>query len=187
KYLNSLLKYKVPLVFISATLPSPLLRLLNKEFFLDLKDNTIIKGPLNREDISYNITSINSKIDLKENIFNILNIFKIKGLGPKKKALIFINNTNKGLVLSKDLDIEFYYSNNPNKDSILKTFLEPNSKSLVLLTTSSLSIGVDYNIIAYALHLESLYSLIDYIQESSRIRNKGYSYILSNTKSTFKK
>jgi superfamily II DNA helicase RecQ len=185
KYINSLLKYRVPLVFISATLPCSLLGLLNKEFFLEPKDNIIIQGPLNREDISYNITSINSKLDVKDNILSILKIFKAKGLGPQRKALIFINNTNRGLVLSKDLDIEFYYSNNPYKDSILKTFLEPNSKSLVLLTTSSLSIGVDFNIIAFTLHLEPLYSLIDYIQESSRIRNKGYSYILSNTKPTF--
>ena len=48
-----------------------------------------------------------------------------------------------------------------------------------------LRLGIDFNIIKYTLHLTPLYSLLDYIQESSRIRNKGYSYILSNIKPNF--
>ena len=184
KYINSLLKFQIPLVFISATLPNSLLGLLNKDFYLEAKDNIIIKGPINREDISYNITSIDPSLDLEGNINKVLDFFKRKGLGPKNKALIFINNTNKGLALSSKLKIDFYYSTNPNKDLVLKRFLENNTKSLVLLTTSSLSIGIDFNIISFTLHLLPLYSLIDYIQESSRIRNKGYSFILSNIKPT---
>ena len=184
KYLDSLLRYKVPLVFISATLPEPLLRLLNKEFRLNTNDNTVIKGPLNREDISYNIVNPDPKKTEIENILNILSIIRAKGLGPKKKALLFINNTAKGKSLSKELDIGFYYSNNPDKDALLEEFLRPTSDRLFLLTTSSLSIGIDFTIISYTVHLLPLYSLIDFIQESSRIRNKGESYILSNLRPT---
>lgn len=185
KYINSLLKFKIPLIFISATLPDSLLNILNKEFFLSKEDNLIIKGITSRENISYNIVSYNSKLKEENNILDIIKIFKSKGLNSNNKALIFINSTKKGLALSKLLDIDFYYSNNPNKETILSTFLEYNNKSLVLLTTSALGLGVDFNIIRFTLHLTPLYSLLDYLQESSRIRDNGYSYILSNIKPNF--
>jgi hypothetical protein len=162
-----------------------LLNILNKEFFLSTRDNIVIRGSSNREDISYNIILRNNKIKEEEDINNIIGILRSKGLDSKNKALIFINSINKGLTLSSLLNIDFYYSNNLNKDNILRIFLEPNNKSLVLLTTSSLGLGIDFNIIKYTLHLTPLYSLLDYIQESSRIRNKGYSYILSNIKPNF--
>ena len=185
KYINSLLKYKFSIIFITATLPYSLLNILNKEFFLSTRDNIVIRGSSNREDISYNIILRNNKIKEEEDINNIIDIFRSKGLDSKNKALIFINSINKGLTLSNLLNIDFYYSNNLNKDNILKIFLEVNNKSLVLLTTNSLGLGIDFNIIKYTLHLTPLYSLLDYIQESSRIRNKGYSYILSNIKPNF--
>jgi superfamily II DNA helicase RecQ len=185
KYINSLLKFKFSIIFITATLPSSLLNILNKEFFLDTRDNIIIRGSSNREDISYNIILRNNKIREEEDINNIIDIFRSQGLDSSNKALIFVNSTTRGLNLSSLLSIDFYYSNNPNKDNILKVFLEPNNKSLVLITTSALGLGIDFNIIKYTLHLTPLYSLLDYIQESSRIRNKGYSYILSNIKPNF--
>jgi superfamily II DNA helicase RecQ len=55
----------------------------------------------------------------------------------------------------------------------------------ILLTISNIGLGVDFNIIKFTLHLTPLYSLLDYIQESNRIRNKGYSYILSNIKPNY--
>ena len=78
-----------------------------------------------------------------------------------------MNNTNKGLALSKLLNIDFYYSKNLDKERIINTFLELNNKCLVLLTTSTLRLGVDFNIIKFTLYLMPLYSLIDYLQESS--------------------
>ena len=59
--------------------------------------------------------------------------------------------------------MDFYYSNNPNKEKILNTFLELNNKSLILLTTSALGLGVDFNIIIFTLHITPLYSLLDYL------------------------
>jgi len=180
KYINSLLKFRIPLVFISATLPNPLLNLLEKEFFLTPNNNKVIRAPTSRDNISYNIIYRDDKLKEEDNILNIIDILRSKGLSSSKKALVFINSTKKGLVLSKNLGLDFYYSNNPDKDIILERFLEDNTKSLVLLTTSSLAIGLDYTIIGFTLHLTPLYSLVDYIQESSRIRNNGYSYILDN-------
>jgi len=163
KYINSLLKFKIPLIFISATLPISLINILNKEFFLESKNNIIIRGPSTRSNISYNIIYNNSKLKEKENILNIISIFKSKGLNSTNKALIFINSTKKGLVLSELLNIDFYYFNNSNKEKILNTFLELNNKSLILLTTSSLGLGVDFNIIIFTLYITPLYSLLDYL------------------------
>jgi superfamily II DNA helicase RecQ len=162
KDINSLLKFKIPLIFINTTLLISLINILNKAFFLESKNNIIIRDSSNQNNISYNIIYNNSKLK-EENILNIISIFKSKELNFTNKALIFINSTKKDLALNKLLNIDFYYSNNSNKKKILNTFLELNNKSLILLITSTLGLGVNFNIITFILYIIPLYSLLDFL------------------------
>ena len=58
KYVNSLLQYRIPIVFISATLPVPLLKLVENEFLLPEEANRVIRSNTIRENIEYRVVNI---------------------------------------------------------------------------------------------------------------------------------
>ena len=178
KYVNNLLQYKVPLVFISATLPIPLLRLVENEFFLQPGLNRIIRSNSIREDIEYRIVNVEGEIR-PQTIKSVVKRCQQRGLGPKAKAIVFVSNTTEGKDLSIKLNYPFYYASNPQKKEILDSFLTDDTV-LVILATSALSLGVDFNVVKFTLHVPPHYGLVEFIQGSSRIRKDGYAVILQS-------
>ncbi|KAK6362436.1 hypothetical protein LTS17_012863 [Exophiala oligosperma] len=177
KYVNSLLQYRVPLVFISATLPVSLLHLVEKEFLLPQGVNQIIQAQTIREEIKYKIVNIDHYIT-PDDINHILERFRQKGLHSRGKAVIFVPTYKLGTTLSNKLSLPFYNAKDPEKDSILRSFLSDDGV-LALLATSALALGVDFSVVRFTLHVPPhLGGLVDFIQGSSRIRRDGISIIL---------
>jgi superfamily II DNA helicase RecQ len=183
RYISSILKFKIPLVFISATLPLDLITLIEREFNIT-RGHRIIRASASRPNIEYNlryITKGNTKV--KE-----LELLLKKDIYPRtnkdNKTLIFINSEALGLEISSKLDLPFYYSKGSNKESTLKEFLEDPYQN-VLLTTSILEVGVDFSSITFIIYLEPIYSLISLVQSIGRIRNKGIGYILVSKPKSF--
>ena len=75
KYVNNLLQYRVPLVFISATLPIPLLRLIEQEFLLLKGVNRVIRLSTIRDNIEYRVVNTDGNLKIAD-IEGILEIFK---------------------------------------------------------------------------------------------------------------
>ena len=75
------------------------------------------------------------------------------------------------------MEIPFYNAKDPQKDQTLRSFLTDDAV-LVLFATSALSLGVDFNVVKFTLHVPPHRGLIEYIQGSSRIRKGGLSIIL---------
>lgn len=182
KYVNSLLQYRLPIVFISATLPVPLLRLIEVEFLLPRGANRIIRSNTIRENIEYEIVNIDHAPEDKD-IQSILKTFQRRGLGPKNKAIIFVPSYQVGNALAEKSRLPFYNANNARKEPVLESFLK-DPTILVILATSALSLGVDFNVVGFTLHVPPFYGgIIDFIQGSSRIRRGGLSVILQQKRS----
>jgi superfamily II DNA or RNA helicase len=177
RFISSIRKFRVSLVFISATLPKELATLLTKEFNIT-KGYNLIRANTSRPNISYRLNPISKNSTLLETIKDLLSNTLSSKLTKDNKCLVFINNEKQGLYLSKELDLDFYYSKSSNKDTILEEFLE-NPYKKVLLTTSILEVGVDFNIISYIIYLDPISSLLSIVQSIGRIRNKGIGFIIS--------
>jgi superfamily II DNA/RNA helicase len=183
KYFSTILKYKASLVFLSATLPNSLIRIL--ESTLNIKGiNKVIKGSSNRDNIEYRRLFYRNKKEELEVLSNTLKEIESKDIELDNKILIFINSKAKGLELSKTLGLDFIYSNLEGLDLILKNFLETNSKR-ALLTTSILEVGLDLPSIKYTINLDPIFSLTSIIQSSGRIRASGISFIITKEPSKY--
>lgn len=177
RYFNTILKYEVNLVFISATLPSPLLNILNTT--LNIKEyNLIIRGLSNRSNISYKRLYYKEQGEDLKILGNILTSINSTDLDLSNKVLIFVNSIALGQKLSSTLNISFIYASLENSSLVLEEFLK-NSSKRVLITTSILEVGLDLREIKYTISIEPIFSLLSIIQSSGRIRNSGTSYIIS--------
>jgi len=168
-------------------LPINLLDLLELKFLLN--NNLIIREETSRKNISYNkipISSTNNPIDYIKEIIKK----HIEKLEDKEKIIIFCNNKEKVRLIARELKILYYYSSN-NKDKVeekeelernLSKFLDINNKEdFIIVTTIVLSVGINYPYIKVSIHVPTIKSLVNIIQEIGRIARKlekGYSYLL---------
>lgn len=183
KYFPSLLKYKANLIFLSATLPTILLKIL--ETTLNIKGiNKVIRGNSNRDDIVYNRLYYKTNNEELLVLTNTLKEIEDRDKNLKNKILVFINNTKKGIELEDKLNLDFIYSNKANRDNILRDFLG-NSSRRAILTTSILEVGLDLPDIKYTIILEPIFSLTSIIQSSGRIRASGTTYIIAREPSKY--
>ena len=113
KDIDKILKFKIQLVFISATLPINLLDLLELKFLLN--NNLIIREETSRKNISYIKVPIypnNYFIDYIKEIIKK----QINKLEDKEKIIIFCNNKEKVREIAKELRILYYYSSKDIKE-----------------------------------------------------------------------
>ena len=177
KYFSTLLRFKANIVFLSATLPNTLLRIL--ENTLNIRElNRVIRGSSNREDITYKRLYYKNNKEEFILLTNTLADIESRDKNIDNKILIFINNIKKGLDLEEKLGLDFIYSNKANKEAILEDFLAGRSRRAIL-TTSILEVGLDLPTIKYTINLDPIYSLTSIIQSSGRIRSKGTSFIIT--------
>ena len=89
--LTTILQYKANVVFITATLPRPLLYLLNTRFGIS-NFNSIIRGSSNRSDISYRRVYFRAKEDKDEVLRNTIRDIDQEDGDVGNKILIFVTN-----------------------------------------------------------------------------------------------
>lgn len=178
-FISTLLKFRVALVFITATLPKSLLKLLEKEFCLTKGQNQVLRASTVRKDISYNIHYYNPKDDLQLTLARLENRLRTLSSLEVQKGLLFVSSIEEGLKISREGGLLFYHAKLPKgrQDIVLQSFLEDISNS-ILVITSALSIGVDFSQITFTIHFLPVYSLLNFVQESSRIRGRGHSFLL---------
>jgi superfamily II DNA/RNA helicase len=181
--LASILQYKANVVFITATLPRPLLHLLNTTFGIS-NFNSIIRGSSNRSDISYRRVYFRSKEDRDEAVRKtIRNIHEEDG-DVGNKILIFVTSKRQGEDLAELLGSEVVYSGKEDLQPTLQEFIQSKSQR-TLVTTSVLEVGIDIKQIKYTISIEPIYSLTSIVQSSGRIRQRGVSYIICQQPSKY--
>ena len=158
--LGEVVDLKTQLVLLTATLPPRYQASLLRGLFLDPSRTKIYRANTARPNIRYSIQVFRAKTDAFRIIQGELDLLE------SDQALIYTRTRDQARELSKVLGYSVYYSNRPNKEKILREFLE--GKIQVLITTSSLSYGVDRPSIRIIIHLGLPYRLYDYAQETGR-------------------
>ena len=174
--LISILQYKADLVFITATLPRPLLQLLNTTFGIG-DFNSIIRGSSNRSDISYRRVYYGSREERDEVVLETMRKIEQEDDDVRNKVLVFVTNKKQGEVLAELLGTGTVYSGKEDLQEILGEFIESKTQRS-LVTTSVLEVGIDIRQIKYTISVEPIYSLTSVVQSSGRIRQRGISYII---------
>ena len=164
--IDKILKFKIQLVFISATLPINLLDLLELKFLLN--NNLIIREETSRKNISYIKVPIYPNNNFMDYIKEIIKK-QITKLEDKEKIIIFCNNKEKVREIAKELRILYYYSSKDIEEqkeleSNLSKFLDSNNKEdFIIVTTIALSIGINYPYIKVSIYIPTISSLVNII------------------------
>jgi len=207
KYINTINNYIEQIVFISATLPNPLLNLLENKF--NILNNTIIRGNTTRPNIRYNILELN-KGETEASLLKDIIIDLNTKLNNNDRVIIFTNTKKSCEYYSLLLNIPCYYSDKKNKDEILDNFLNKkinnintnlanptnstnptktsnNTNTLnnnkYIIATNAIGVGIDYSHIPYIIHVGIIKSFINLDQEIGRGGRNGqecYSIIIKN-------
>ena len=120
--LITILQYKANVVFITATLPRPLLHLLNKTFGIS-NFNSIIRGSSNRSDISYRRVYFRAKEDRDNALRNTIREIERDDSDVRNKILIFVTNKKQGEDLAEMLQSEIVYSGKEDLQRILQELI----------------------------------------------------------------
>ena len=167
-YISSIVKYKVKLVFLSATLPIELLNLLEVKF--NIKSNRVIKGSTTRNNIRYIVKKLEKNSQELKELGNYIEAEVKPNIAlENKKAIIFTTSKAYADTISKYLHIPAYYSGKDKGEDILARFLASNTTTPIIVATSAVGLGLDDPNIKYSIHVGKQYSLISIEQEIGRI------------------
>ena len=158
-YISSIVKYKVKLVFLSATLPIELLNLLELKF--NIKSNKVIKGSNTRNNIKYIVKKLEKNSQELKELSNYIEIEVKPNIAlENKKAIIFTTSKAYADTISKYLNILAYYSGKDKGEEVLARFLASNTTTPIIVATSAIGLGLDDPNIKYSIHIGKQYSLI---------------------------
>ena len=152
--LGEVVDLKTQLVLLTATLPPKYEKDLLRTLSLESSRPKIYRNTTQRDNIRY---SVYSKIPREK----ALSIIREKdNKFPSDRILIYTRTINTARELSRVLNYSIYYSNSPGKERVLSDFLEGKIRTLV--STSSLSYGIDVPNIRVIFHIDLPYRLYDY-------------------------
>lgn len=190
--IGTIVKDITQLILLSATLPDPILELLELEFSIKLT-NKVIRTSTTRTNIKYIKLEINSLKEAIELTKATINNYILPNLEEKEKYIIFNNNKAELLEIADYLNIPTFFSSNikeikDKKLELLEEFLTSTSIKGIASTIAA-GLGLDYSYIRYSIHLGSLYNIINIEQEIGRIgrdNSLAIAIILYNPKSIAK-
>lgn len=184
--IGSIVKDINQLILLSATLPNPILSLLELEFSIKLTNN-IIRTTTTRSNIKYIKIEVNNLEEALELTKNIIDTNILPTLKEKEKYIIFNNNKEELKEIATYLTIPSFYSSN-NKEvkarklELLEEFLTSTTIKGITSTIAA-GLGIDYSYIRYSFHLGTIYNILNLEQEIGRIgrdKSKALAFIFYN-------
>jgi len=163
--LGEVVDLKTQLILLTATLPPRYERDLLRTLSLESSETKIFRNSTIRTNIQY---IVREKVS-KEEVFSIIR--KKDDEFPLERIVIYTRTIEAAKELNRELNYSIYYSNSPRKERVLSDFLE--GKIRILISTSSLSYGIDVPNIRVVFHLGLPYRLYDYAQETGRAGRDG--------------
>ncbi|KAI9802762.1 MAG: hypothetical protein M1833_001361 [Piccolia ochrophora] len=159
----------VPKFFLTATLPRVYERKLREAFALDLTTKTI-RGSTERVNISYNVQLLGKGVDVTEAFIDIIAEHR-RGLPPKGKLIVYGGTTQRCEALGARLEVPVYYNKKEQKETEFQRWLSGETDTII--GTSAIGSGIDIDGVIAILHLDALYTLTDFGQESGRAGRSG--------------
>lgn len=173
KHFTEINLFKLPLIFLTATFPKEIEYLLYQEMKIDNK-SMIIRNSTARKNIKYMIyKQPDQNFNDKEYIQSFINNLRTRKLMVSTdKTIIFINNKQACEHLAKKLNCDYYHSDVPNKEEIIKNF-GTNPNKLILIGTSSIELGINILNVRLTIYIGVQLDLASFIQGSGRAGRDG--------------
>ncbi|KAI9035706.1 uncharacterized protein KD926_002987 [Aspergillus affinis] len=170
-----------PMVFASATLPSHLERDLLQT--LGLIHPVRIRANINKPSLFYGVKQVPTGIDLDMVALDLIRHFSERY--PDQKTIIFCMSKRmvEEIHEKNDLITAYFHADLPDSDKQLQLHSFIESKKQILVATSAIGAGYDFQDIGLVIHLQGAHAFTDFIQESGRASRRpgalGFSYTLA--------
>jgi len=145
---------------------------------LDLKNPAIFKKSFARENLAYQVFSVEDKLLRLEQIF----------AKTKSPAIIYVNSRKKTVELANFLNARnfkssFYHGGLSVKEKQISFDNWMTEKTPIMISTNAFGMGIDKSNVGIVVHFDVPFSIENYIQESGRAgRNekKSFAVLLKN-------
>ena len=152
--------------------------LLDIEKSLELKSPKIFKKSFFKEQLAYQIFSVEDKLLKLQQIFE----------KTKKPAIVYVNSRNKTQQIaeflnSKSFKTSFYHGGMTASEKKLAFENWKSEKTPIMVATNAFGMGIDKENVGVVIHFDIPYSIENYIQEAGRAgRNnqKSFAVLLKN-------
>lgn len=171
KYVDKINKYKIQLIFLSASFTNEIYQLLIDQFNIDTSDNHFkyIRSSSTRDNLKYIVFEQKTN-DFYLEIDNYLKNNIYPSLDAKDKVIIYINNTKQCEALARRITCLCYHAqmSKEDRDSNYKKFIF-NDKINTIVATNAFSAGLNISTVRYIIHkFDNLISFINADQEDGR-------------------
>ena len=178
--LNELRQYTVPFVYMTATLPPRLERVLFQKHHIGSRVS-IVRGCTKRPNLHYSVWYLQPGKDesfLEHACTEIQQRWELlsKSDWIEPRAIVFVRSRTDAEEAAKRLQATFYHreiGSVEEKEARLRAWISGESGSPFLVGTTAAGSGVDYAHVRWVIHLEDPYGLVDYAQESGRAGRDG--------------
>ena len=177
--LNELRQFPVPFVYITATLPLRLEKVLFQKHHIG--HASIVRGCSKRSNLTYQVQSLQPPKG--DNFLDIACSWIVRrwkrGVQAEWKAprvMVFVRSCADAEAVAESIGCLCYHrdiGSIEEKEVRLNTWMSGESGSPFLACTTAAGPGVDYPHVRWVIHLEDPYGLIDYAQESGRAGRDG--------------
>ena len=176
---NELRQFRVPFIYMTATLPPRLERTLFQRHHIG--NASIVRGCTKRPNLRYGVEYLRAPKGEGFLWFACRNIMQRWTVGslPEwggSRVMIFVRSCADAEEAADHIGCSYYHreiGTTEEKEARLKEWIDGQSGSPFLACTTAAGAGVDYPHVRWVVHIEDPYGLIDFTQESGRAGRDG--------------
>ncbi|KAK4551267.1 hypothetical protein LTR86_011264 [Recurvomyces mirabilis] len=172
--LSELRQLRVPFIYMTATLPSRLEKILFQRHHIG--QASVVRGPTKRSNLRYGVEYLEApkgEAFLSFACRTVMHKWNA-GLQPDwqgARVMVFVRSCADAEAAAEHMGCSYYHRDigtTEEKDARLKSWISGDSGSPFLACTTAAGAGVDYPHVRWVVHIEDPYGLIDFTQESGR-------------------
>ena len=170
--LGKLAAAETQMVMLTATLPPSEEDELFRRMYVEREQVELIRAVTARTNVAYRVVRVGKAAKKKEVEEMVVRTVRQKLRKHKKgKVVVYGNSVPKVKELAQALGCHAYHHKGVGKASMLEDVVA--GKQRVIVATSALGIGVDIPDIRCIVHIDWLFTVLDYAQESGRAGRDG--------------
>lgn len=177
--LSELRQYRVPFIYMTATLPLRLEKGLFQRHHIGAA--SVVRGCTKRPNIRYGVEYLQAPKGEKFLSFACQQIVSKWEAGRRShwhgaRVMVFVRSCANAEEAAEYMGCSYYHRDigtTDEKEARLKDWISGDSGSPFLTCTTAAGAGVDYPHVRWVVHIEDPYGLIDFTQESGRAGRDG--------------
>lgn len=166
--LKQLYRFLVPLIFLTATLPTGLEKTFRKE--VGAEDAEIIRARTDKLNISYRVRQLSRTGPTLETAVTQEVVQATGRLQSGEKGIVYCRSKAKAECVAQQLGCRFFHSglDDSDKESALQGWISAKGGTRWIVATTGLGTGIDIQGVRIIVHSEAPYGLVDFLQQTGR-------------------